>query len=632
MPTSSRVPTWSRFTERLRGAALRRCLLWWSAALLGCSADKSAPPLPAEGADLRPVEVPVALTPIERNNTVRDLFNFPTDGARWPAPPAIAERLSAPSDSLGGVFSPAVEPPPWPVELPSETGVHGFEGMVDGQEPSAYSVEAWQQATLHFAPYALVSPAFLACSDWEDTDEAGRARCGWDSIVRFAARAWRHPLSVEERARLEAAWSAQLELGSAEEAVIIAVSSILLSPQFTHRIEVGQAGEEDGLRRDLTSLELASRLSYFIWDTLPDTELFKAADQGELQTESQIRDQVRRMLADPKAAGPVAAFHHAWLGTDAVLTIAPARSAHGPTFGLSADSPATDDCDLDWPGIVGPLRHALYADFSLTVVDRILDGPGTFTDLLTTSVGYRAAVARPLYGDAEADSSVSKVEWPYETVVASAPVTDTLLLERVNHSEGERAGILASPAVLAVGAYPVHPGPIPRGVTILERVLCTDLGAPPEGAEGALPADIPDAEQTNRTRTELATAAEACTGCHDRINPFGFAFEHYDALGRWRATDYGLPVDASVDIVLDGVARSIEDASELGVAVAQSDEARGCYALHQVRTATGLDWDRLDPRIESLVDHFQRDDHIPTLIEEIAVSSIFRTIDLEEAP
>lgn len=599
--------------------------------LTACGSDPAGKPTPeGPGATGVPIDLPVALTPTERNNSVRDLFGFPDDGDDWPAPPAIADRFSSPAESLGGVFAPAVQPPPWPVELPAEVGVHGFDGMVDGQEPSAYSVEAWQQATLHFAPYALVSAAFLACEDWESASEDTRETCGWNSVSRFAFRVWRRPLERAETDRLRALWDAQLAAGTAEEAVVITVSSLLLSPRFTHRIEEGAIGSGSGHTRNLTAFELASRLSYFLWDTMPDTDLFRAADEGNLETEADIRAQVQRMLADPKARETAARFHHSWLGTDAVLGIAPSRAAHGPRFGISAEQPGSSDCDLEWPTILGPVRHALYAELSLTVADSLFDGPGTLTDLFTTDVGYISTQSKPVHGTVTVDTSADTVPWPYTAVAASLPVSGTLQMTRVTYAADERAGILALPAVLAVGAYPVHPGPIPRGVNILERVLCTELGDPPEGAEGALPADVPEAEQTNRSRTEVATAGDSCAGCHSRINPLGFAFEHYDALGAWRATDNDLPVDASVEVLIDGTTESIADAMALGAALADSTDARSCYALHTVRSATGIDWDETDPHITPLIEGFIADDHIPSLIEEVATSTIFRTIELVE--
>lgn len=616
------------FDGRITGGVIAVVAVFGAA----CDSGKETPSSPSEGVNWVPADPPVALTPTERNNSVRDLLGFPSDGGDWPDPPAIAARFDSGADSLGGVFAPAVPPPPWPAELPAEAGIHGFDGMIDGQEPSAYGVEAWQQAALTFSTYALVSRAFFACEDWAALGDGEQRDCGWDSVARFAARAWRQPLSSDETTRLQGVWDGQLAQGTVEEAIVITVAGILSSPRFTHRIEVGLPGTEADHARRLTGFERASRLSYFLWDSMPDAALFLAAERGELETDAQIRDQVRRMLADPKAVDAAVRFHHAWLGTDAVLGIAPARAAHGPTFGLTPETPDSADCDLEWPGVVGPLRHALYADLSLTFADQLFDGDGTLTALLTTDVGYRAAVSAPLYGDVTVDSDAAPVSWPYTTVVASSPIVETLSMERVTMPPGERAGVLASPAVLAVGAYPVHPGPIPRGVMVSERVLCQDLGSPPDGAEAAAPADVAEADSTNRERTEAATASPECAACHDRINPLGFAFEHYDALGAWRATDNGAAVDASVEVTVDGVAHQVEDAVELGAVLAKSDEARACYALHQIRVASGLDLHHTDPRIAGLVDGFTADDHIPTLLEEIALSDLFGTVELVEAP
>ncbi len=631
MSTSSCLAL-STLCQSIRPRASLCGILLLGSGLSGCRGEpssKAAPSVPS--VDARPVDAPTALTPNERNNTIRDLLGFSSNPDAWPAAPEIAERFSSPSDSLGGVFTPAVEPPVWPAELPAEAGVHGFDGMLDGQEPTAYGVEAWQQATLRFAPYVLVSSAFWSCDDPDDLSRSDRVSCAWTSIQRFASRAWRRPLDADETDRLNDLWSTQLDAGTVDEAIVITVSAILLSPRFTHRIEEGKPATGTGQTRTLTALELASRLSYFLWDTMPDSELFRAAEAGELETEDEVRAQVRRMLADERAHETAARFHHAWLGTEAVLTISPNRAAHGPSFGISAEpTNSAADCDLEWPGIVGPLRHALYADVSLTVIDRLFRGPATLTELLTTDVGYQAAISEPVFGDVTVDESVAPISWSYTYVNASTPASGVHKLQRVHHDRTKRAGLLASPAVLAVGAYPVHPGPIPRGVNVLERVLCIDLGDPPEGAEGTLPADVTEVERTNRTRTETATAPATCAGCHDLINPLGFAFESFDAIGAWRDTDNGFPVDDTVEVRLDGTVLSIDGAGALGAALASSDQARSCYALHTVRTATAIDWDWTDPRITALLDGFKANDHIPTLIEDIAVSDIFRTFDAME--
>ena len=116
----------------------------------------------------------------------------------------------------------------------------------------------------------------------------------------------------------------------------------------------------------------------------------------------------------------------------------------------------------------------------------------------------------------------------------------------------------------------------------------------------------------------------------DRIEGLEGEAEGVDAVGAWRDTDNGFEVDTSVELPLDGTIRTIDGAAELGAALAQSDEARSCYALHTVRTATAMDWDRSDPRITPLLDSFQTNDHIPTLFEDIAVSDVFRTFDVTE--
>jgi len=305
----------------------------WSAA--GCGDDPSEDPIvqpePTPDVEAPPPILTVesqalALTPTEFNNTVRDLLGMPMNPAAWPKPPAIAARLAPQRGERKGVFGlQAVEAPPWPWTFPAETGVEHFEGMADGQQPSPYAVEELQKAAMHFASFALVSPVFFACDDWATLTGEAQTGCGWASIERFAQRAWRRPLSTAERDRLQAFWQANLAGGPADEAVVLTAAGVLLSPAFQYRLEQGDADRTQGDAIPLTGWEMASKLSYFLWDSMPDPALFGAAAQGELDTTAGVETQVRRMLDDPRARSAVVHFHNQWLGTTRVHGISPAR-------------------------------------------------------------------------------------------------------------------------------------------------------------------------------------------------------------------------------------------------------------------------------------------------------------------
>ncbi len=389
----------------------------------------------------------------------------------------------------------------WPWRFPAEPGSDGFEGIAQGQTPSSYQVEELHLAAMHFASFALVSPTFFTCTGWATLPKDEREACAWDSIEVFARRAYRRPIRPAEAGRLEAYWMENLAAGPADEAVALTVAGILQAPPFHFRVET--AG--DGLTTDspLTQWERATRLSYFLWDSMPDEELFAAANSGALATKAGVVRQARRMLDDPKARSAVAHFHHQWLGTDQVLLVAPARRAFGPLFGIA-----------------------------------------------------------------------------------------------------------------------------PK----LERIACMDMGTPIQGAETALPPDTLTAESTNRERTATATRAPTCMSCHKLINPPGFAFEHYDAVGQWRAEDNGQPVDASGTLTLTGGEEiTFTDGVDFVRQLATSDRVRDCYTLHWTRYALGNQIAETTPGLETLQAGFRQDDSIKALLVAIAGSDLFLTRDMRDS-
>ena len=559
----------------------------------------------------------LALTPAEYNNTIADLFGFPRDGKLWPERPALAAALSPRREPSKGVFAPPPPPPVWPWRFPSEPGADGFEGIVQGQSPSPYQVEELHLAAMHFASFALVSPTFFACDQWAALPaEEQQQACAWSSLERFAQRAYRRPLDAAEQERFEAFWQGNAVAGALDEAVALTVAGILQAPPVHFRI--GQPADQ---------WALASRLSYYLWDSMPDAELFASAEAGRLGTRAEIEGQARRMLDDPKARPAVVRFHHQWLGTEDVLLIAPARRAFGPLFGIVPRIRTASNDDLEWPAIMGPVRHSMKYETELFVEQAIFDGVGTFTGLMTDNHGYLSDATAPIYGDgATRIADGPAVTKPIALVVASIGREKTLTLYPASFPETERAGVLTLPSVLALGAYAVQPGPILRGVRVLERIACMRLGAPVEGAEAALPPDTLTADRTNRERTEAATRSRICSTCHNRINPPGFAFEHYDAIGRWRAEDNGQPVDASGTLRLSRTEElTFTDGVDLARQLARSDRVRDCYALHWMRYALGDHVETETPGIAELQARFRTDDSIKNLLIAIAGSELFRT-------
>ncbi|MCY3965181.1 MAG: DUF1592 domain-containing protein [Acidobacteria bacterium] len=564
---------------------------------------------------------PLALTPSEYNNTVADLLGFPRDGEQWPRRPAVADRISPRRTASKGVFSPPPPPDPWPWPFPAEPGADGFEGIAQGQSPSSYQVEELHLAGMHFGAFALLSPTFFNCSGWSDLPAAEREACAARSILRFAERAYRRPLRDGERGRIEAFWQAQIATQPINEAVALTVAGILQAPAFHFKLAPGAT--------DATQLDrwqLAARLSYFLWDSIPDEELFRAAAAGELETAEGVERQARRLLDDPKARPAVVHFHHQWLGTEQVLLIAPARRAFGPRFGISRTLKNARDDDTKWPAIMGPIRHSMKLETELFVEEAIFDRAGTFTELMTGNHGYMSRGTAPIYGaTTTADEGRAAVTRQIEYVSVSIGRKKPLTLDPVVLDPSQRAGVLTLPSVLAIGAYAVQPGPIPRGVRILERVACMEMGDPIEGVESALPPDALGVESTNRERTAAATKPSECNSCHRRINPAGFAFEHYDAMGAWRAEDNGQPVDASGSLRLPGAEElTFADGVEFAHELAASRRVRDCYALHWTRYALGSHLARNAPGLEPIQERFRENDSVKELLVSIATSDLFR--------
>ena len=585
------------------------CLLMATVQTLAQSAEPSLPP--------------VALTPAEYNNTVADLLGFPRDGAAWPDRPPLADRISPRRAASKGVFLPPPPPPSWPWRFPEEPGSEGFEGIVQGQSPSSYQVEELHLAGMHFGSFALLSPTFLTCDGWYSLSSDRQQACAWASLERLAPRVYRRPLTDEEGGRLRNFWLENAAAFPSDEAVAITVAGLLQAPAFHFRLDPSA----DPTSATLTDWELASRLSYFLWDSMPDEALFDAAESGALSDPAEVERQARRMLDDPRARPAVVRFHHQWLGTEDVLLVAPARRAFGPLFGLTPELKLARDDDVKWPGVIGPVRHSMKLETELFVEHAIFEGDGTFTALLTSNQGFMSDATKPIYDKgAEPVPGGTPVTRQIEIVVASIGQTKPLTLYPARFPSTERAGVLTLPSVLALGAYAVQPGPILRGKRVLERVACMHLGTPIQGAESALPPDTLTVESTNRERTATATSPATCTTCHRMINPPGFAFEHYDAIGKWRATDNGQPVDASGSLALSGGEQlTFTDGIDFVHQLAESDRARDCYAMHWTRYALGTQLDARDPGLAPLQERFRDDDSIHELLVSIAGSELFRS-------
>jgi hypothetical protein len=400
---------------------------------------------------------------------------------------------------------------------------------------------------------------------------------GSEALSAFLPRAFRRPLregELEKHTKLYAQAKAQGE--SHEQALKLAFTAALTSPSFLFRDEL-KPGKLDGH-------QLANRLSYFLWMTMPDDELRALADSGRLSEESILRAQVRRLIADPKSRAFTSTFLGQWLGFAGLGT------EHIPDAKKFRDfTPALAEAMKLEPVLV--FEKLLRTGGSLT---QLLDGKETFAN---------ADLAR-LYG-------LENVTHPD--------------MRPVRFTEDKRAGLLGMAAILTASATPNRTSPVIRGKWVLENLLGRKLAEPPADA-GQL--DDKAGERGKTLREELASHRrnESCASCHDKIDPIGFGLENFDAIGRFRDEEAGRPVDASG--TLPG-GQSFNGPAELRALIASRH--RDEFLSHFTRRLTAFALGRaLKPQDEGLIRKLTTDlnaanDRADSLLESIVLSEAFRT-------
>lgn len=350
----------------------------------------------------------------------------------------------------------------------------------------------------------------------------------------FGRKALRRPLTADERTSHAALYARLATAQGHEVALRAVVQRLLSSPDFLYHVALGDPAT--GL---LTDHELAARLSYLLWETMPDAALATAADAGELHTPAQVEAAIARMAADARTGRALLRFTRAWMQVEGLDTIAKDPRLY-PEF------PA--------------LRASMRESFDRFLVDTV--ATGDVDTLLTSNEAYVDDALAGLYG-----------------VASPGPMT------RVPLQPGQRAGVLTQAAFLTVLGKANRSSPILRGVFVLDRLLCTPPDPPPPGG-GVIPPDLPQPTTTRAFFTDL-TAAPGCNECHQVINPIGFGFGHYDAIGRWRIEEQGYPIDATGHLVVDGQDASFDGALQLTRRLSTSTQVRRCLVQRWFRSRFG---------------------------------------------
>jgi hypothetical protein len=433
------------------------------------------------------------------------------------------------------------------------------------------------------------------------TDGSPDDACVEQFITDFGRRAMRRPIDDDTRAWLRAAYDAAIAEGlSFEDAMDVLLATMLQAPELVYLIEVGVPveGQPANIRR-LDDHELASRLSYFLWDTMPDEALFAAADAGELSSNDGVRVQIERMLADPRSETKLQHFVSTWLQLDG-------GQLHNPL------EESAKDPEL-FPEYTPALQAAMREEIEAFVHRVFYERDAAFEEFFTSREAYVNKSLADLYGvpGPADDDTWEWVELPAE----------------------QRAGLLTRAGFLTVFAAAKPQSPIRRGVFVIEELMCTELGEPPPNASD-MPVDggdmdDPDGQRTVREEVTIRTADASCATCHGVINPVGFTLEHYDAIGRWQDIELvsGLPIDSSG--MLTG--EPVKDGLELSQKLAMSGEVRACFADRWLSTALGVAGDELDDCTrEEVTTRFTESGDVRELVVAIAQSDAFRFLNTAE--
>ncbi len=409
--------------------------------------------------------------------------------------------------------------------------------------------------------------------------------CTSGFLERLARRAWRRPANSEELGQLaNVATVAATELSDPFEGARWATVAVLESPNFLYRPELGEA-KADGSYR-LTAFEVATRVAFLVWNGPPDDELLDAAAGGLLGTPEGLLAQVDRLLAAPKGREAASAFAEDFMRLDRVVT-QPKDTALFPEYGPSLQNAMVQDMREVW---------ALVA----------FDDDASVLDVFSTKRAFVNAELAELYGlDA---TGLDATTFRAMTLPAETP----------------RLGVLGKPGFLSQFANQKEGSPTLRGKFIREALMCEHVSPPPEAVALEIPESINGVPSTKRDRLALHRSSPGCAGCHALMDPLGLPLETYDAIGRYRTTEQGLPIDSSGEF--DGV--PVADATELGVVMSESEKVAECIVRKFYSYAVGHDERDVDATVvDALATSFaESGHHLRSLVRALVTSDAFTSV------
>ena len=456
----------------------------------------------------------------------------------------LAEYDNTMRDLLGTKMRPSVA-----FGFPADDRGDDFDNTADVLTVSPLHLTAYNNAATALVAEAMGAPAQRALLTTCDL-AAGGAACARTSLEAFVPRAWRRPATSGEIDRLMALVTMATTQGDTVEAGFsLAVRAALLSPYFLYRPEF-DAAPKSLTPHPLNDYELASRISYFLWSSMPDDQLFSAAKAGNLHQTKTLSDQVTRMLADPKAQALIDNFAGQWLFIRKIDEATPDPTLF-PQFDASLRDAMKSETQLLF-------REVAFNGLS---ADQLLNAPFTFAnDRLAKHYGLPA-------------------------VGSTTPV-------RVDLSgTTQRRGFLSHGGYLTVNSHADRTSPVLRGKYVLTDLLCEDIPPPPANVNTKVAPDATGA-QSLRQVLEAHTQIPSCAVCHTRMDPIGFGLENYDAVGAFRTMDGKLPIDSTGKLP-DG--QTFSGVVDLAKIIGANPEFPQCMATKLYTYALGRGVDTIDP-------------------------------------
>jgi hypothetical protein len=420
-----------------------------------------------------------------------------------------------------------------------------YADFTGGMQSDAWRI--YQQVGSQIAHDVMTGPnksKFISCS-------TTASDCLTNSIKAFGRKAFRRPMTDAEVTNFVQTLSQTTPAGTPDQVAEAALYAFLVSPSFLLIPELSQQVEGSAIK--LSSYEVAARLSFLLWGSVPDDQLNAAADADMLQTKDQILAQAQRMVAVKEKTGPMVAMFHrvAWAQDDGTATSHWWKMDHDGN-----------------PLYNSALKSQYQAEIDSFFQDVAFSG-GSFADLFTSPVAFVTKDTAPIYG--------------------LDPSKYTSTPTRVELDPAQRPGFMTRVGFLSSYAHPAETSPILRGAFVTVHMIGVDPGPP---APGATMTPIPPGKYTtNREQvTALANTNSSCQGCHiPYVNPPGFALENYDSIGKWQTVDpLGGPIDATADVTFsEGNVVHITSPQQLMQQIAATPQAKEIYAQLWVSYATG---------------------------------------------